>query len=70
MLITSYFLLIYTDFVYDPQIRYEMGEINFWFNIVVIIINILICIFLVVLPIFKLINAKCKRYWDLRRKKK
>ena len=69
MLITSYFLLIYTDFVSDPLIRYEIGEINFWFNIVVIIINVLIGGILVVIPILKLIKAKCQRYWHLRRKK-
>ena len=44
LLVTSYFLILFTDFVIDPIIRSQIGEFYFWLSISIIVINVLITI--------------------------
>jgi hypothetical protein len=48
LLVTSYFLIMFTDFVIDPIIRSYIGEVYFWLSIVIIAINVLITLFVIV----------------------
>ena len=48
LLTTSYFLIMFTDFVLDPLIRAQIGEIYFSLSIAIIAINVLITIIVLI----------------------
>ncbi len=48
LLMTSYFLIMFTDFVLDPLIRAQIGEIYFSLSIAIIAINVLITIIVLI----------------------
>ena len=44
LIITSFFLVLFTDFVIDPLVRSQIGEVYFWIAILVIATNILVTV--------------------------
>ncbi len=58
LLITSYFLILFTDFVLDPLIRAQIGEIYFWLSIAIIVINLLITLIVLLRLPYIYINAR------------
>ena len=47
LLVTSYFLVLFTDFVIDPVVRSQIGEFYFWLSIIIIAINVLITLLVI-----------------------
>ena len=62
LLITSYFLIMFTDFVLDPLIRAQIGEIYFWFSIAIIAMNVLITLIVLIRDPYIYIKARYVRW--------
>jgi hypothetical protein len=66
LLMTSYFLIMFTDFVFDPLIRAQIGEIYFWLSIAIIAINVLITIIVLIRAPYIYIKARYIRWKEKR----
>ena len=64
LLVTSYFLIMFTDFVMDPIIRSKVGEFYFWLSIVIIAINVLITLFVLMRPPYVYIKTKYEKWLE------
>ena len=62
LLVTSYFLIMFTDFVIDPIIRSQIGEFYFWLSIGIIVINVLITIIVLLRNPYLYIKARFLRW--------
>ena len=62
LLVTSYFLILFTDFVIDPIIRSQIGEFYFWLSIVIIAINVLITIIVLLRNPYLYLKARYLRW--------
>ena len=58
MLLTSYFLIMFTDFVLDPLVRSKIGEVYFWLSIIIITINVLITLLVLLRAPYIYIKAR------------
>ena len=58
LLMTSYFLILFTDFVFDPIIKSKVGEFYFWLAIAIIVINIFITLLVLMKAPYLIIRAK------------
>ena len=58
LLITSYFLIMFTDFVLDPLVRAQIGEVYFLLSIAIIAINVLITLIVLLRLPYIYINAR------------
>ena len=62
LLITSYFLIIFTDFVIDPIVKSQIGEFYFWLSIVIITANVLTTLFVLLRAPYIYIKARWIRW--------
>ncbi len=54
-------MVLFTDFVINPIIRSQIGEVYFWVAILVIAINILITVGVLTRLVFLILKAKYER---------
>ena len=68
LLITSYFLILFTDFIIDPIIRSQIGEIYFWLSITIIAINVVITFIVLLRAPYVYIKERFLRWREKRKK--
>jgi hypothetical protein len=67
VLITScYMMMLYTDYVPEPEMRYEFG--NYFLNL--LYFDVALNLLLLAYEITKLLKSNCKRFWYQRKEKK
>ena len=69
LVITSYFLIFFTDFVLDPLVRSQIGEVYFWLSITIIAINVLITLLVLLRAPYIYIKASYKKWQDKKERK-
>ena len=66
LLITSYFLILFTDFVIDPLIRFQIGEFYYLLSITIIAINVLVTLIILMKTLYIYIKARYYRCQEKR----
>ena len=66
LLITSYFLILFTDFVIDPIIRSQIGEFYYFLSLTIIAINVLVTLIILMKTPYIYIKARYNRWQEKR----